>query len=150
MSRGVLAVGSAAVALALAPGATGDPPQDRMNPIVPETSLVAYARAGSVPVFASPQAAKPKPTRTLASPTDSGAVLSFLVRSVRPDWLRVYLPTRPNGSSGWIRRSDVRVYVDRFRVRIDLRARSLIVWKSGRVLERDSVGVGRAVTPTPS
>jgi len=36
----------------------------------------------------------------------------FLVQEQRPGWVRVLLPTRPNGSSGWIHASDVQVSPD--------------------------------------
>ena len=58
---------------------------------------------------------------------------------MRPRWLRVYLPTRPNGSSGWIRRSQVRLYVDDYRLRIDLRLRRLTVWERGIPHEKYTV-----------
>jgi lipoprotein-anchoring transpeptidase ErfK/SrfK len=131
-----------------ASGSAAAPARSHAQPSVPRSSLVAYARS-PVAVFSAPSAAV-RPTRRLASRTDEGLVLSFLVRSRRPGWLRVYLPTRPNGSSGWIRRSQVRVYVDAYRVRVDLDAHTLTVWKNGRTIVRDRVGVGRAVSPTPA
>jgi lipoprotein-anchoring transpeptidase ErfK/SrfK len=115
---------------------------------VPRSVLVAYARVPKVQVFGGPIARTPR--MTLASPTADGATLSFLVRGVRPNWLHVSLPTRPNGSSGWIRRAQVRLYVDAYRLRVDIRLRRLTVWESSRVIEKVPVGVGRAVTPTPS
>ena len=134
------------VALLALPAVAAARPTPR--PQVPRSVLVAYARVRAVEVFNGPAATRPR--MTLASPTSDGATLSFLVRSTRPGWLHVFLPTRPNGSSGWIRRSQVRLYVDDYRLRIDLRLRRLTVWERSIVVERDRVGVGRAVTPTPA
>jgi len=77
-------------------------------------------------------------------------MLSFLVRRVRPHSLEVFLPTRPNGARGWIRRSQVRLYTDDYRLRVDLRLRRLTVWEHGIVIESAGVGVGKAVSPTPA
>ena len=77
-------------------------------------------------------------------------MLSFLVRRVRPRSLEVFLPTRPNGARGWIRRSQIRLYADDYRLRVDLRLRRLTVWDRGLVIESAGVGVGKAVTPTPA
>ena len=79
-----------------------------------------------------------------------GARLVFLVTGVSARRLKVLLPTRPNLSQGWISRSDVRMAFDPYRVEVQLRQHRMIVWRQGRVAERDPVGVGRrAVTPTP-
>ena len=144
MARGGLALGAVVALLAVPPGATGRPTP---KPQVPRSVLVAYATGRQVAVFNGPAARTP--LQTLSSPSSDGATLSFLVRSVRPRWLKVFLPTRPNGASGWIRRSQVRLYIDDYRLRIDLRLRRLTVWQRGLLIERDRVGVGKAVTPTP-
>ena len=144
MRRG-FAAGSIVALLAIPAGAAARPTP---KPQVPRSVLVAYATGRSVQVFNAPRARQP--LVTLASPTEDGAALSFLVRGTRPGWLRVFLPTRPNGSTGWVRRSRVRLYVDAYRLRIDLRLRRLTVWQRGLVTEIDRVGVGKAVTPTPA
>jgi lipoprotein-anchoring transpeptidase ErfK/SrfK len=60
------------------------------------------------------------------------------------------LPSRPNGSEGWIRAAGVELRRDPYSVRIDLRARRLVVWEARRIVLDIGVGVGRAATPTPS
>jgi hypothetical protein len=64
--------------------------------------------------------------------------------------IHVALPVRPNGSSGWVMDSQVSLLIDPYRLRIDLGRRQLTVYRRGRWLETFRVGVGRAVTPTPS
>jgi lipoprotein-anchoring transpeptidase ErfK/SrfK len=65
-------------------------------------------------------------------------------------WLRVMLPSRPNGSEGWVRAAGMELRSDPYSVLVNLRARRLVVRKAGRLLLDVAVGVGRAVTPTPS
>jgi lipoprotein-anchoring transpeptidase ErfK/SrfK len=143
----LLAVGSAATvaAFSAAPGAAHTGPE---GGIVPARSYVAYARGGTIAIYSSERASRP--WRTLASGNADGARLSFLVRSLHRRRAWVYLPTRPNGSSGWVNRSQVRFYSNPYRLRIDLRAHRLTVWKLGRLFYETPVGVGRAVTPTPA
>jgi lipoprotein-anchoring transpeptidase ErfK/SrfK len=145
MRRRGLALGAAVALLVAAPAATARPTPKTQ---VPRSVLVAYARVPDVKVFNGPGARTPR--TTLSNPTSDGTTLSFLVRSLRPGWLRVFLPTRPNGSSGWVRRSQVRLYTDDYRLRIDLRLRRLTVWERAFVIERHPVAVGKAVTPTPA
>jgi lipoprotein-anchoring transpeptidase ErfK/SrfK len=122
--------------------------QPGTGPSVLRSPIVAYARGSRVVVYGSESSGRVQ--RVLSSPTDDGAVLSFLVRSLHARRALVYLPIRPNGSSGWIPRSQVRVYADPYRVRIDLRRHRLTVRRLGSVVLRAPVGVGRAVSPTPS
>jgi lipoprotein-anchoring transpeptidase ErfK/SrfK len=122
--------------------------QPGVGPSVRPKIFVAYARGARVSVYGSEASSRVR--QTLSSPTDDGTLLSFLVRSLHRRRALVYLPTRPNGSSGWVPRSQVRVYRDPYRMKIDLRAHRLTVWRDGSVVVRARVGVGRAVTPTPA
>jgi lipoprotein-anchoring transpeptidase ErfK/SrfK len=76
--------------------------------------------------------------------------LVFLVRARRGSWLRVMLPSRPNGSAGWLRAAGVELRSDPYSVSVDLRARRLVVREARRIVFDAPVGVGRAATPTPS
>ena len=141
----------AAVALvgaSLGAATAGAHPQPGVGPSVRPKTFVAYARVARVAVYGSESASRVR--QTLSNPTDDGTLLSFLVRSLHRRRALVYLPTRPNGSSGWVRRSEVRVYRDPYRLKIDLRAHRLTVWRDDSVALRAAVGVGRAVSPTPA
>jgi lipoprotein-anchoring transpeptidase ErfK/SrfK len=74
----------------------------------------------------------------------------FLVDTVRPGWLRVYLPMRPNGSTGWVRRADVELRESTLRVVVDLSANRLSVRDGGEVVMRQAVAAGTGGTPTPT
>src|SRR6188472_2377348 len=68
----------------------------------------ATTRGGDVPVYAAPDATSP-PATTLSAQTEYTLPRSFLAFDQYQDWLHVYLPTRPNSSTGWIKESDVTV-----------------------------------------
>jgi lipoprotein-anchoring transpeptidase ErfK/SrfK len=116
---------------------TGGPPAG--------VSLVANVR-GTRPlaVYRRPDASRP--ARRLAGP----AARVYLVRERRPGgWLRVLLPVRPNGASGWIRARRVVLRTNPYRIDVRLRAHRLTVHRGARTVLRTPIGVGRAVTPTP-
>ena len=64
-------------------------------------------------------------------------------------WVRVALPKRPNGASGWVPASHVALKTIRVRIRVRLGARTLEIWRSGRRVFQTRVGVGTGATPTP-
>jgi lipoprotein-anchoring transpeptidase ErfK/SrfK len=113
----------------------------------PAPSIVAQATGRAVAVYRAPAARRP--FLTLSNPSPGGAPLVFLVKARRSGWEQVYLPTRPNGSTGWIRDGAVTLATDPYRLVVSLRSHSLTVWKDGRVIHREPAGVGRSVMPTP-
>lgn len=64
-------------------------------------------------------------------------------------WLKVRLPVRPNGSSGWIPRDRVRIARSREFIVIDRSKRVLRLYRKGRRVARFRVVVGAPGTPTP-
>jgi hypothetical protein len=66
-----------------------------------------------------------------------------------PRWLRVELPLRPNGTTGWIRARDVRIVHVATEIEIDVSAKQLVLLRHGRVVLRTRTAVGSAATPTP-
>ena len=111
-------------------------------------SLVAEASGRAVAVYRTPAAKRP--FLTLANPNPHGARLVFLVKQHRNGWEQVYLPTRPNGSTGWIRDRQVSLASNPYRVVVSLGGHSLTLFRDGRVVRREPAGVGRSVTATPT
>jgi len=107
---------------------------------------VARATVSSLPVFGI---AKTNPVRHLDNPTRSGAPLVLLVEGSDAGWLHVLLPVRPNGSDGWVRSSDVRLYSHPYRILVDLSAHRLTLFEGGRSVLDVPAGIGRGATPTP-
>lgn len=73
----------------------------------------------------------------------------FLVARSQPGWLEVYLPTRPNNSTGWIRSSSVQLTLDPYRVVVDTATHELTTLEGGRAVMHTTVGIGKSATPTP-
>jgi len=110
-------------------------------------SIVATVHRSRIGVYHSPGGS---PYTTLSNPNLDGAPLVFLVKSISGRWAQVMLPVRPNGSTGWIKLSKVSLAGHDFRVLIDLHTHHLTAWNASKIVLRTPVGVGRAVTPTPS
>ena len=65
-------------------------------------------------------------------------------------WVEVLLPTRPNGSTGWVQRSKVRVTTTDMRVFVNLRRRLLTVIRGSHTLLQTKIAVGTVANPTPT
>lgn len=132
-----------AVAAPIAPPPTTVPP-----PPLPPKSVVATASVPSVAVFADP--AVSAPASQLANPNDLGEPRVLLVKQARAEWLEVFLPARPNGSTGWIRASDVTLSEIDWRMKVELGAYRLMVWKGADLVREETVAIGKDRSPTPN
>ncbi len=140
----------------VAPTTTAPPaPVTTTTEPAPLLSTLATAKPAihSVDIYASP--VQPEPARELDNPQPSGAApgstfpLRMLVVEDRGDWLKVLLPIRPNGSSGWVQRSAVDLQTNDFRALVELGEHRITVWKGNEVFMEESVGVGASGrTPT--
>ncbi|MGI9021812.1 MAG: L,D-transpeptidase family protein [Acidimicrobiales bacterium] len=157
MARRILS-GIAAVILLAACGTTsGSDSTSRASTSVPDSAppttirrvnVVATAIVPSVAVYENPGAAEP--IYTLENPAPPyGTPLVFFVREQRDDWLDVAVPVRPNGSTGWVRTSDVELTTHDFRMLVELGARRLTVWEGDRVVAEEPIGIGADTAPTP-
>lgn len=113
----------------------------------PHDSLVADAAVPRVAVYEDPLDFEP--AHSLSNPTHEGVLLIFAVLSQRGQWLNVRLPMRPNGSTGWIKASDVRIRKVPNRIVIDRSEYTLQALRGDEVLMEAPVGVGLSSTPTP-
>ena len=64
-------------------------------------------------------------------------------------WLRVRLPGRPNGRSGWIRRRATVASTTIWHVVVDTSERRVTVYRKGRLVRTFKAVVGKPATPTP-
>jgi lipoprotein-anchoring transpeptidase ErfK/SrfK len=64
-------------------------------------------------------------------------------------WVRVRLPGRPNGHTGWISAKGTRAAETDWRILVSLSARRVSVVHSGRTVRRFRAVVGKPSTPTP-
>jgi lipoprotein-anchoring transpeptidase ErfK/SrfK len=83
----------------------------------------------------------------------SGHAQTLLVvdRAIRDgrEWLKVLLPIRPVGATGWIPRDKAVLGRSRYRIQLRLRTRRLTVYHDGRPVRRFPAVVGAPGTPTP-
>jgi hypothetical protein len=80
-------------------------------------------------------------------------VLPVLGRALAPGgqaWVHVRLPGRPNSHAGWIRAYRTRRASTDWRLRLDLSARQVTVYRHGHPSHRFPVVVGKPSTPTPT
>jgi len=108
----------------------------------------------SIDVHAEPADGSPVLAR-LARYNENGAPQTFLLEhtQVGPDrdqWYDVMLPIRPNGSSGWVRASDVAVTGLRDMLVVHVLSFRLELYEDGRLSRSFPIGVGTQDTPTPS
>jgi lipoprotein-anchoring transpeptidase ErfK/SrfK len=148
---------SAAIGWALSQGSSPRRPRPpvvrravaRPKPGLPKgTSYVAVARGGTLEVFRGPDVRQR--SLVLNKAISAGAQLTVLVRKVQPGAVQIYLPVRPNGSTGWVKARDVKLLTDHLALTVRLRSRRLVVAESGKTTRTIPIGVGRAVTPTPT
>ena len=61
----------------------------------------------------------------------------------------VDLPVRPNGTTGWVRRSDVTLSTHSAMILVDLSEMRLWAWEDGALVAEGTIALGTDETPTP-
>jgi lipoprotein-anchoring transpeptidase ErfK/SrfK len=113
---------------------------------------VARSTSPRLRVWSHPEAEGPV-RRTIDGSNPWDQQVAFpIVRADRTSngiaWYRVLLGVQPNGSTGWIRASEVTIERSTDRIVVDLSAHTLRHIRSGEVVHRFRVGVGATNTPT--
>ena len=68
----------------------------------------------------------------------------------RAGWVRVLLPSRPNGSTGWVETGSVEQARTPYLIRVHVGSRELELFEDGALVGSWPVAVGAAATPTPT
>jgi lipoprotein-anchoring transpeptidase ErfK/SrfK len=110
--------------------------------------FVATATVPSLPIYATPRALGPE--QAIANPNPLGAPLTLLVNAVNRGWLQVYLPERPNESTGWVSETNVTLATDDYHIVVSLGARQVTLYQDGVKAQSDSAAVGSPDSPTPT
>ena len=88
--------------------------------------------------------------------TEDGVSEKYLVLRRHLDskgrkWVRIRLPMRPNGTTGWVRREALGGYrIVRTHLRVNRRTLRATLYKKGRKIFSTRIGVGARSTPTPA
>lgn len=88
----------------------------------------------------------------LSNPNAVGGPLVFqLVAQQSEDgpWVEVLLPIRPNGITGWVKREELELSTNPFRIEIDIDEHRLRVLRRNQPWLDTSVAIGTGETPTP-
>jgi len=68
----------------------------------------------------------------------------------QPGWARVLLPTKPNGTTGWLDASRLQLRHTPYEIRVHLGSTTLQLLRDGAVVGTWQVGIGTSGTPTPT
>ena len=123
-------------------------------------SATGNQRPQELALLLSPQVARRSPepnaaavdlVRTLRPLTDERTALPVTDHATTAGvrWLRVLLPGRPNGHSGWITQSATVLTSTPWKILVENAARRVSVYRNGRVMRRFAAVVGKPSTPTP-
>jgi lipoprotein-anchoring transpeptidase ErfK/SrfK len=144
-----LAAGTRSAVNKLIP-ATPSPPSSNPYDV---TTEVAIAQAVH-PVYRAPSTHAGKLHMLQLSTPDGEALQTYrllaseVVKGVR--WEQIAVPMRPNGSTGWVKRSWLGQPIISHTLMVVNRAeRSLTVYHNGAAIYTAPVGVGKPSTPTP-
>lgn len=150
-----------ALGLPAAAGADGVRPAGATTPLggerlSNERTLTRWAHPARTVAIRARPAWRARPRGRLHAMTEDGVPEVYLaLRSRRARkghvWIRVRIPGRPNGRTGWVRRDALgRLHVVRTALRID-RARSrATLRRRGATIWMSPIGHGAPGTPTPS
>lgn len=154
MSRARRLAVTASVALACA-FAIAPVAEASTTPAAPTARLAWTARiVAATPVRSRPDASARPSGRLEPVAAWNGGEVRLLVLDVHDGehgrrWLRVRLPSRPNGAGGWIDADAARLGSTPWRIEVDVRARRASALRDGRRVRSWRVVVGAPATPTP-
>jgi lipoprotein-anchoring transpeptidase ErfK/SrfK len=100
-------------------------------------------------VYATPEDAEPMMLLPATTILETVTVVT-IVEGPIDGWARVMLPVRPNGSEGWVKNSDIEIYVVAGRLLVDLSEKTLTYYRGGEVVLTSTVAVGTGRNPTPT
>jgi lipoprotein-anchoring transpeptidase ErfK/SrfK len=117
-------------------------------------TLAAQAKIPQLGIYDDPSA--PSPAKTVPNPwllneePDKQIPQVFLVEEQRTDgWVKVLLAERPNGSTGWVRASDVQLTPNPYHMRVSLGDHKISVFQGTNSIYEGQVAIGASDTPTP-
>jgi len=111
-------------------------------------SVNAQVKVAKVDVKADADAAS-KTIATLDQKDKLGSKTTLLVVDKKDGWVKVSLPIRPNGSTGWVEEKNVDLRANDYAIKVDLGAKKATVTKAGEVVLETPVAIGTDQNKTP-
>ena len=114
------------------------------------TATIAHVRGKQIDVSKTPggpTSSTLKAKDVLTVPDQTPLVL--LVKQVTADGVEVYLPVRPNGTTGWVDPSDVDLYSTDLQLDIYHKDHTLTVSQAGQIIATYPIATGQDDMPTP-
>lgn len=118
-------------------------PRDKDDTMAPNGAVVHPRRV--IPLFDEPAG---KPFAKVAPHQFGDTWLPVIAHA--GNWLQVLLPSRPNGSTGWVQSGAVDHAVTAYQIQVHLASRTLDLFDDGNQVGSWSVAVGAPGTPTPT
>jgi len=125
----------------IAPTTTTTEP--KFQPYITLTSTVDQLNAYEQPSDTA------KVVGTFSKLTEYKQPRTLLAINTEGDWFQALLPMRPNGSTGWVKASEVTSGASNFEIRISVSRHYLALLDQGKVVLEAQVAVGKPETPTP-
>jgi len=121
-----------------------------------ERTVTRYANAVALAPVRSSPSLRARTVARLRYLTEDGPLETYLALESRVDparqaWVRIRIPGRPNGRTGWVDREDLGpLVIVTTMLRVDRRSLRATLYKSGRRTWSSPIGVGKRSTPTPA
>lgn len=133
-----------------------DSPTPSTRTLSNERTLTTWAHPlATGPILTRPQRGARRVGR-IHLETEDGFAEVYLLLSAYTDaegaeWVKLRIPGRPNGRTGWVSRELLGVFNrTRWLIVVNLRRRRLTAYLDGRLRRSAPVGVGKPSTPTPA
>jgi hypothetical protein len=152
-ARAVLALCVSIVAFVVAQAL---PPNADAAQLSNERTLTTWAHpVERGPIYAHPEPNAHRVGRVHLETEDGFAEVYLLLSSYTDasgeEWVRLRIPGRPNGRTGWVSRELLGAFHQtRWLIVVDLRLRRLTAYFEGHLRMTAPVGVGKPSTPTPT
>jgi lipoprotein-anchoring transpeptidase ErfK/SrfK len=117
-------------------------------------TIVKPKAEGQLAVYTTPDDAA-APAQQLANPwlynnePNAKVPRVLLAKDAKPGWIEVYLPQRPNGSTGWVKQADVTTEPMDYRIEVRMGEFNLKAFKGDQVVLDTKIAVGTSDNPTP-
>ena len=114
---------------------------------VPPPAAVATTKVPTLQVYDAPDSTKV--VTSFTAKTEYLQPRTLLITERQGDWLKALLPMRPNGSTGWVKASDVTLSGNPYRITVSLTDHKVTLYKDGTEVMSTPAVVGAPNTPTP-